>query len=110
MLIRASTIDNTYGYGLEMAQGIVYGDLDGQRLLWARSSARKVEKEISESDVDVDVSCSRLVPYEEHDGIPGLTIFRRGPPTWKPTSPVASIGIGPRPLMFSLYLCLFGWR
>ena len=56
----------------------------------ARSSATKVEKEISESDSDVDVSCSRLVQYEEHDGIPGLKIFRRGPPTWKPTSPVAS--------------------
>ena len=42
---------------------------------------------------DVDVSCSRLVQYEEHDGIPGLKIFRRGPPTWTPikhTSPVAS--------------------
>ena len=55
-----------------------------------RSSARKVE---SESDSDVDVSCSRLVQYEEHDGISGLKIFRRGPPTWtpiKPTSPVAS--------------------
>jgi hypothetical protein len=36
----------------------------------------------SDSDSDeseVDVSCSRLVRYEERDQTPGLTVFRRGP-------------------------------
>ena len=32
----------------------------------------------------VDVSCSRLVRYEERDKTPGLAIFRRGPATWVP--------------------------
>jgi hypothetical protein len=41
----------------------------------------------SDSDSDgseVDVSCSRLVRYEERDQMPGLTVFRRGPATWIP--------------------------
>jgi hypothetical protein len=41
----------------------------------------------SDSDSDgseVDVSCSRLVRYEERDQTPGLTVFRRGPATWIP--------------------------
>ena len=39
----------------------------------------------SDSDgSEVDVSCSRLVRYEERDKTPGLTIFRRGPATWIP--------------------------
>ena len=46
---------------------------------------RRHASESSESDSDgseVDVSCSRLVKYEECDGTPGLAVFRRGPATW----------------------------
>ena len=38
----------------------------------------------SESDGEVNVSCSRKVEYEKRDGIPGLNIYRKGPPIWTP--------------------------
>ena len=49
-----------------------------------RSAMKNLESESSESDSEVDVSCSRKVEYEKRDGIPGLSIYRRGPAKWTP--------------------------
>ena len=46
---------------------------------------RRSESSGSDSDgSEVDVSCSRLVRYEERDKTPGLTVFRRERATWIP--------------------------
>ena len=50
-----------------------------------RKARRRCESSESDSDGSiVDVSCSRLVRYEERDKTPGLAIFRRGPTIWVP--------------------------
>ena len=47
-----------------------------------KRKARRRESTENDSDgSEVDVSCSRLVRYEERDDTPGLTVFRRGPAT-----------------------------
>ena len=40
----------------------------------------------SSSSSELDVSCSRLVQYSEHDGTPGLSIHRRNI-VWTPIAP-----------------------
>ena len=57
-------------------------DTSGQK---EKEGQKKIESSESDSDGSVvDVSCSRLVRYEERDKTPGLTIFCRGPATWVP--------------------------
>ena len=74
----------------EQGPGVSYKTKDGKEewtpVVRKKRKARK-RCESSESDSDgskVDVSCSRLVRYEERDETPGLTVFRRGPATWIP--------------------------
>ena len=59
--------------------GVSYKSADG-RDEWTpvirrkrRSVMKNLESESSESDSEVDVSCSRKVEYEKRDGIPGLS-------------------------------------
>ena len=56
---------------------------------------RSSESQSSGSDSEVDVFCSRKVEYEKHDGIPRLSVYRRGPAIWTPiqaaTKPVEPI-------------------
>ena len=42
----------------------------------------KRSSESESSSSEVDVSCSRKVKYEKHEGIPGLKIYHSGPATW----------------------------
>ena len=39
------------------------------------------DNESDGSGSEIDISCSRLVEFEKQEGIPGLMIYRRGPPT-----------------------------
>ena len=44
----------------------------------------------SDSGSELDLSCSRLIEYENRDGVHGLAIHRRGPAQWTPIKPIAS--------------------
>ena len=44
---------------------------------------RSVSSDTESSSSDIDVSCCRHVEYSVHDGVPGLTVFRRSA-TWTP--------------------------
>ena len=44
----------------------------------------------SDSGGELDLSCSRLIEYENLDGVHGLAIHRRGPAQWTPIKPIAS--------------------
>ena len=52
---------------------------------------RRSSTEDRSSSSELDVSCSRMVQYQEHNGAPGLSIHRRNV-GWTPIepSPVAS--------------------
>ena len=57
--------------------GVSYKSADG-RDEWTpvtrrKSAMKNLEGESSESDSEVDESCSRKVEYEKHDGVPGLS-------------------------------------
>jgi hypothetical protein len=70
--------------------GVSYKSVDGEKG-WTPVIRRKTvklrrssESESSTSGSEVDVSCSRKVEYEEHNEIPELNIYRRGPGKWTP--------------------------
>ena len=81
-------IDVTYERR-EHRPGVSYKMRDGKEewtpVVRRKRKPRRSESSGSDSDgSEVDVSCSRLVRYEERDKTPGLTVFRRGPATWIP--------------------------
>ena len=75
----------------EQVSGVSYRTQDGKEE-WTPvvKRKRKIRMRGSQSDSDeseVDVSCSRLVQYEEREGLPGLRTCRMGPATWTPIKP-----------------------
>ena len=82
-------VDVTYE-NREQGPGVSYKTREGKEewtpvIRKKRKARRRCESSESDSDGSVvDVSCSRLVRYEEREKTPGLAIFRRGPATWVP--------------------------
>ena len=93
-------LDIEYEYR-DFVPGVSYRTIDGEegwtpvvkkrRIRRGRTSGSS-DSESDESGSEVDISCSRLVEFEKREGIPGLMIYRRGPPTWTPIRSATKMG------------------